>query len=140
MNDLIINYGGYLAMEIRIITFVILLILIIPLQIKEAGVKNGLGKLRILLLLVGFSLFIANAIALWLIIFTLTSLSGSASTRLIQIASALFLLIPSVALYFIYHSQYTLEAKKVHVEVDKQEKKAAHKQAVFDNKREGDKK
>lgn len=139
IEDLIIKYGAHIAMAIRIATFFILLLQIIPLQIREAGVKNGLGKLRILLLIMGFSLFVANTIALWLIFFTFQNLGGSASTRLIQIASALFLLIPAIALYYIYHQQYTPEAKRVHVEVDKQEKKAAKRQTKFDDKRKEDK-
>lgn len=127
MNDLIMKYGAHLAIVIRFIAFGILLLQIIPLQIKEAGVKNGLRRLRILLLIMGSSLFVANAIALWLIIVTFTPLGGSVYTRLVQIVSATALLIPAIALYYIYHSQYTLEAKKVHREVDRQEKKTEKK-------------
>ena len=134
MNDLILQYGLNISIIIRLIAFIILLFQIIPLQIKEAGVLNGLKKLRLLLLILGISLFIANAIALWLLISTISLLGGSVETRLIQILSAMFILIPSIALYFIYHSQYTLEAKIVHKEVDKQEKKAEKKQKIIDNK------
>lgn len=123
INDFIIHYGLTIAIGIRGIAFIILLSQIIPLQIKEVGVKNGLGKLRILLLILGISLFIGNLIAFWLLVFTRVSLGGSAFTRLTQIGTALFLLIPAIVLYLIYHQQYTPEAKKIHNRVDKAEKK-----------------
>lgn len=130
MNNLILQHGVNIAIIIRVLSFIILLSQIIPLQVKEAGVKNGLRKLRLMLLVLGISLFIGNLIALWLLFTTNTALNTNVLARFNQILTAIMLLIPSIALYLIYHSQYTPEAKIVHKEVDRQEKK----QKVIDDK------
>lgn len=127
ISEFIIKFGLYISVIIRIIAFAILLFQIIPLQVKEAGVRNGLRKLRLLLLILGIGLFIGNAIALWLLFTTKITLGGRFDTRFIQILSASFILMPSIALYLIYHLQYTPEAKEIHKRVEIAEKKEQYR-------------
>ncbi len=121
--NFIICWGAYTAVVIRVIIALLLIWQIIPLGIKEATVKNGLRQLRFQLLVVQIGLLAADLIALWLIFETLEKVKETISTPIIQIISALFLLVPVVALYLVYHNQYTPESREVHRQVDIAEKK-----------------
>jgi len=95
---------------------IIVLFFIIPLQIKQAGVKNGLSMLRKQLLAFGATLFVTNVIAAYFLTRTSIGLyinGGSAtfttSTLLFIFAFAMFLL--AVIGHQIYHQQYVLEHK-----------------------------
>jgi dipeptide/tripeptide permease len=127
----IIQYGAYVAILIRILSTIIIVFQLIPLQIKEANVKNGLRKLRLQLLIVGITLFITNVVSIGLIADSIMDIvPASIFNALLQILNSLAILIFSIVLYLIYHNQYTPEAKKVHTEVDRQEKITERKNSV----------
>jgi hypothetical protein len=123
--NFIADNGYYIAILIRIIAALLIIFQIIPLQFKEAQVKNGLGRLRKQLLIVGFTLFLTNLLAITLI--HITKDSTSDLPTLIQIINAFALLILAYILYLIYHEQYTPESKKIHKQIDKAQKKANSK-------------
>jgi len=114
--NLIENYGYYLALLVRGIATIILVFQIIPLQFKEAQVKNGLGKLRKQLLIVGFTLLFTNLLAMILIHTARNTTEGM--SIVIQIINAFALLILSFILYLIYHEQYAPEAKEIRRQVE----------------------
>jgi len=119
----VVQYGAYIAILIRILSTVIIVFQLIPLQIKEANVKNGLRILRLQLLIVGITLFVTNVVSIGLIADSIMDVvPASIFNASLQILNSLAILIFSIVLYFIYHNQYSPEAKKVHTEVDKQEK------------------
>ena len=57
-----------LALIIRVITSIILLAFVIPLQYRQATVKNGLKTLRKALLFSGFLIFWVNTVGLVIIV------------------------------------------------------------------------
>ena len=122
MNEFIINHGANLALIVRAITTVVILWQIIPLQIKEVNVKNGLKRLRIELLIAGLTLLLTNSFSMLLIITT----KGTTPTNSIylQIINSFAILIFAIILYLIYHEQYTPISREVHKKIDIREKRA----------------
>lgn len=120
----IYQYGTILSIILRIISSIIMLFFFIPLQIKEALVKNGLRKLRIQLLTVGIIIFITNILTgyiLWEILITY------AKERLdnieAQVLNAIASIVLSVILYQIYKFQYSPNSKRQHEQIAKNEKR-----------------
>lgn len=121
-----------IAIILYSLSIVVILFTVIPLQIKEATVKNGLQTLRTKLLIKGVLALIV-AITSILILLTVLIVDGSAAERFIfflLLLNASVILGKSVIDNRIYHEQYTPEAKKVHKRVDVEEKK----QKVIDDK------
>lgn len=112
MNNLITDFGAHTAIAIRGIATIIILFQVIPLQVRESGVKNELSRLRVQLLTVGFTLLAINSLAMLLIFTT----KGNIQTMsiVIQIINAIATLIFSIVLYQIYHQQYSEENKNIH--------------------------
>lgn len=109
---------------IRIVTAFLFLAFIIPLQIKEAQVKNGLLILRRELLVSGVIMFLVNTIGLTIIL--LRYFFGDAilkpAIEIISLFNSIgFLIIASIK-YHIYNSQYTPENKRLHAKIDRLER------------------
>lgn len=99
---------------------------VIPLQVKEAGVRNGLAKLRKQLLLKGFLTF--GIITVAIIVLSLRYIIHDTNILRYIITSLIFLysfffLVQVYVDYMIYTQQYTEESKKLHDKIDKLEKK-----------------
>lgn len=117
---LLTNMG---SIFLRIAAIWITLKYVIPLQIKEINVKNGLRSLRKQMLLIGISLTFLNILSIIFIIFRLfldrenyMLLSGGLS-----IVNGIGFLFMAYILYKIYHQQYTPEQKEHHDKVEKLE-------------------
>lgn len=124
MFNLIFNFS-FIGLILRLLALAILIIYLIPLQIAEAKVKNGLKILRIQLLLVGIALIISNLFSIFLIIDTL--ITGAFESRFMSsltqlLHGALFLAL-SILINSIYHSQYNEVNKERHSKIDRMEDK-----------------
>lgn len=122
MGNLIIEIPQpqiYINVLLRLITCFIFLLYIIPLQIKEAGVKNGLMTLRRELLVTGILLFFINTLGLTIIL--VRSFFGDNAARLITEIVTVFnsvgLFTVALIKYQIYHQQYTPENKEKHARI-----------------------
>lgn len=113
----------------RVITAIIFIAYILPLMIREAGVKNGLKKLRIELLVSGFIIFFVNTAGLSIIVWRyLYGNEGLQSfTDIIALANTFGFLVIAVLKYTIYHQRYTPEQKELHEKLEKIEQKELQK-------------
>lgn len=112
---------------LRLITAFIFIWFIIPLQIKQADVRNGLRLLRTELLVSGVILFLINTIGLGIIIvkpFT-DPKQLSLFTDFIALFNSVGFLIVAAIKFQIYHSQYTPENILMHQHFERIE--VAHK-------------
>lgn len=126
MNELIIQYGTQVSIIVRIIAFFLMIFFLIPLQVKEVGVKNGLLKLRYQLLFLGIILLFINFTSVIFLYDDLTNATMPASNlsiylRIINGIAHLFL---SFILLSIYKQQYTEKNKILHEKIDKLERKS----------------
>lgn len=118
MNLLMFFYYG--SIFIQLAAFVVCAFFVVPLQIKEARVKNGLAKLRKQLLLVGISialLSLITAIVLSLRFFISGDIARYISIGIVFFHSIGFLIVSATG-YKIYHQQYTDEYKLLHKKID----------------------
>jgi CDP-diglyceride synthetase len=126
MNSLVFLTIGFTTSIIFFsMAIVIIVFTVIPLQFKEAFVKNGLQKLRKKLLIKGVAiLLVAITSILALTGRFVVGVSEVARYYIVimVVANATGILVLAVLDYLIYHEQYTPEAKKIHVLVDKLEK------------------
>jgi len=139
LNDFTIsfsNIGIILSIIIRIITSIILLWLVIPLQIKQAQVKNGLKTLRKALLLSGLLLFLIDTVGL--IIIVIRPIANSATIKLVidiaSIINSIGLFSLGILWFLIYKQQFTDKNIKLHEKVEKRKKKDDIAQAKVDKK------
>lgn len=114
----------YLTVIFRIATAIIFLKFIIPLQIKENSVKNGLRTLRKELLISGITIFLINTVGLSLIVFKQIFNDDITNflTDGITIFNSLGFLVIAYLKYEIYHSQYTPKNKQLHARIEQYEK------------------
>lgn len=96
------------------ISAIMCLLFIIPLQIKQATVRNGLAKLRIQLLEIGITIFITNSIAAFFLFQVIkrtweTGTYVSTLTQILLFAFAFSKLKVATNGLRIYHQQYTPE-------------------------------
>ena len=127
----LMNYGTILSIIIRVISSVILLFFFIPLQIKEAFVRNGLKKLRIQLLIIGIIILITNVLTgyiLWEILVTYTR--ERLDNVMAQLLNAIAYLILSVIFYQMYKFQYSEQSKEFHKKIDELREKHQMKEAI----------
>ncbi len=120
-----LTIGFTTAIVFYAMTIAVELFSVIPLQIKEAGVKNGLQKLRKKLLIKGVILiFIAATSILALLGRFIVGPAEAARWFIVSmvIINSAGILVKSLLDYLIYHEQYTPEAKRVHELVDEAEK------------------
>lgn len=121
--EILTNYSIPFSIIVRIISCIILAIFLIPLQIKEAEVKNGLRVLRIQLLISGLILFFTNLFSIIFFFITL-DIPQKPLHNSIQTINSLSFLALSLIAQAIYRTQYTDEAKDYHEKIDKLEKEA----------------
>lgn len=115
----ILAYGSHIALAFRIMSCIILLGYCIPLQIREAGVKNGLRKLRLELLLFGLILLFTNVTTMHFLVdqFIHNIVPTKISIRLQLINAFSFLCLSGIG-YAIYSTQYTEESKQLHEKIE----------------------
>ena len=125
MLNLILNYGAEISFLIRVVATVVLVWQIIPLQWKESSVRNGLRKFRIQLLIMDFTLLLANILAMVLILTTKGQILFFPIC--VQVVNAIAMLILVIVLYLMYHDQYTPESREIHRRIDKLKEKTTIK-------------
>lgn len=114
---------------VRIVTAIIFLKFIIPLQFKEAQVKNGLLRLRYELLASGIIMFLVNTVGLSIIIFQYFFPENIVNqfANLVTIFNTLGFLMIALIKYKIYHTKYTPAQKKLHEKFNRMEIAAERK-------------
>jgi D-alanyl-lipoteichoic acid acyltransferase DltB (MBOAT superfamily) len=126
MNTLTANllYAVYISsIVIHIIALYVTVAYVIPLQIKEAKVKNGLKRLRVQMLASGITLIILSLVSIITLSIPLiinTNITKYATIFLVLIHSIGFLTF-SLIKRAMYHSQYSDSSKADHVEIAKLE-------------------
>lgn len=120
-----------LSIFIHILALIIHATWVIPLQIKEANVKNGLRRLRVLMLASGITFIFLSIVT----IFVLTSRFFIPASDLYRYISVSMVLLHAIGfLTFslikraIYKQQYSTEQKSLHAKLDKIEHANASKQ------------
>lgn len=124
-NSLVFLYAVYIvSIIILVVAGIIAAAFVIPLQLKEARVKNGLARLRKQMLAKGIFTEIV-------IIFSLFSLTGRFiihdtttlryTITLVILFFALFILFGVVLDYLIYNQNYTEKNKKLHEKIEQME-------------------
>lgn len=130
-NSLKFLYIAYfLSIFMNIASAVIMGAVVIPLQYKEAGVQNGLHKLRRWMLIMGFTMFVvlvASILALsGRFIFGVGDDARYVVSTMIIIHSIGFLVIALIH-RGIYKGMFTPRQKKLHRQVAKMEKSESKK-------------
>ncbi len=121
--NLTVGWGSQVSLGIRIITFFLLLFSVLPLQIKEALVKNGLHKLRTQMLIGGVTIFLSNLATIGrLIIMFMFHKTSTPISEFLQLLNAVAFLILAGTYYFIYHQQFSLKQKELHHKIEVIEK------------------
>lgn len=127
---LIITYSLYIDLFLRIVTDIVIVLFFLPLQIRQAGVKNGLKKLRIQLLLEGLILFLVNTISIFIIFdLAIRNVEQQLLNGSLQIMNGVSFLTMSVIALTIYTQNYTAKNKKHHERIDRLEKLEEQKKA-----------
>lgn len=117
MINFILQYGTITAIILRVISCTQIAVFVIPLQIKESAVRNGLVKLRRQLLSFGIVLFLTNVVTTFFLISILhTEAKQPLVNASLQLFNAVAFLIMSTIGFFIYHSQYSDESKDFHAQ------------------------
>jgi hypothetical protein len=136
--NLLLNFGAtplLVSVAIRMVTAFLFLAFIIPLQVKESKVQNGLRTLRTQLLISGVTLFIINTAGIALLVarpFVSDGGFRTATDALALINSVGFFVVAYVK-YQIYHQSYTPANKELHHRMEESEqrsKKRAQKHKV----------
>lgn len=107
------------AIVLHLSSAAIVAFFIIPLQVKEARVRNGLAKLRIQLLIFGVTVFSLGLLGA-IILSTRFFISGSVAiylTLFMIVLHGLGFLSLSVVGHRMYTQQYTDESKRLHEEI-----------------------
>jgi len=97
-----------ISLIMRVVAIMVTFLFIIPLQLKQAHVKNGLSKLRKQLLYMGTLFMALNLFGIIIVFFRLILTPGSYVffTHFISIANALAFIGLAYFGYKIYHEQY----------------------------------
>lgn len=120
---LLADYAPWIAGGLRVFAIIQALMFILPLQIREAKVKNGLRLLRYQLLLFGLILLLINVSSLYFLFHNTNLLScyfscdESISPALFQVVTGLAFFSLSMLGFHMYHTQYTDEAKQIHEQI-----------------------
>lgn len=128
----------FLSIIVLIIAAIVAGAFVIPLQVKEAGVKNGLGKLRKQLLLKGSLNFVM--ILITIVILSLRYFIHDVEVLRYMTTSLVFLFSLSflthvIIDYFVYRQNYTPENIKLHARFEVlEEKMAVEKRTSMDKK------
>ena len=120
--ELISHYGTEAGLLFRLLADLMLLLFCIPLQIREATVKNGLRTLRFQLLAFGLILFITNNITIFFLFDVLGKDQPFINAALQMLNGFAFLLLAVIG-FQIYHTQYTEESREHHERIAEMEHK-----------------
>jgi hypothetical protein len=124
-TELQILYGIYFAsVVVHIISLAVHLTWVIPLQIREAGVKNGLRKLRVLMLSSGLAFIVMDVISI--IVLTLRFFIPEGPLLRYLIVGLIFMhsfsfLVFSFIKRTMYRQQYSEHQKNLHAKIEKLE-------------------
>jgi hypothetical protein len=117
------GWGTEGSIIVRALSIAVLMIYVIPLQIRESRVKNGLRKLRIQMLSAGTIILLMNLVTLWI---TFRGLSKAVDfppdSEFLQIFNASGFFGISVIFFLIYHQQFSPKQKELHKKIEIQEK------------------
>lgn len=123
MNIDYLATGTIISIILRVASAVILLFFVIPLQIRENKVHNGLIKLRRQLLFSGISIFLIIVVGIFIMALRLYEpVYRDELTFIFSIINSIGFLIVALIKYQIYHTQYTPESKEHHRIIEKMEK------------------
>lgn len=118
------GWGTEASILVRVFALIIMLSSVLPLQIREVFVKNGLYRLRTQLLITGITVCISNTLTLWgLVLMMLRGVQSTVISEFLQVINAIVFLILSISFYFIYHQQFNADQKRLHRQLDRLEKK-----------------
>lgn len=132
MNNLQLTFNEFsivINVAIRIITALVFMGFLLPLFIKEAGVKNGLRLLRYELLFTGTIIFIVNISGLFIILFRYLGFDLGKITDIVTYFNSFAFLAYSLVKLKIYTQRYTPENKALHEKFEKIEYKELEKAA-----------
>lgn len=125
MTAQLIEQAFWLAIILHVLAGIVTVAFVLPLQVKEVGVKNGLRKLRVQLLMKGFLALVVIIVSL----FALVSRWVLHDGEVLRFAIVLFVLThafgvlgKSIIDYLIYHQQYSPQSKKIHADMEALEK------------------
>jgi hypothetical protein len=114
----LLQHGSEISLLLRVISVIQILFFVLPLQVKEYAVRNGLISLRQQLLFFGVILFLSNVVSTFFLINVIISVREQQLTNiLLQIFNAASFLILSTIGNLIYHSQYSEESKDFHAQI-----------------------
>ena len=102
------------------LSFLVIAITVIPLQIKEARVVNGLAKLRRQMLVMGVSTLTVALLADIILAIALLFPPLRWTLHLLIMLLSFSLLVNAMAKYRVYHDQYTPEHKEMSRKIQKQ--------------------
>lgn len=108
------SYMVYTALVFCVVSILIVMLYVLPLQFRQAKVRNGLAKMRKLLLLAGADIVAANTIVAYFItiISSRTLETGrhlGTAFQLLLLSLCFFKFALACILYVLYHQQYTPE-------------------------------
>lgn len=126
LEHFIITWGTEVSFIIRLVAAIIILFFFLPLQVKEAGVKNGLKRLRYQLLAEGVIVFMVNLTSMFFLWdLYVRDVPQKFINSSLQVINALaFFFIAAIAL-MIYRQSYTEDQKELHEKIGKLEEKRA---------------
>lgn len=132
-NSLLFLYTAFfIAITLNIIAGVIVAAFVIPLQAKEAGVKNGLLLLRKQMLTKGalsLMVIVSTILVLALRMTDPDPLIARYTVSALILIHAMGILGKSYIDYKIYHQQYSQVSKDMHERIEHLEKQDARKEA-----------
>lgn len=128
IEQFIHNYGTIFSLFLRGGAFAICLVFILPLLLRQAGVKNGLRPLRIALLVYGVFTILNNLTSSYLLLDIIQSHVVQKTINLnLQVLNAFFALGYALLGYFMYHFQFTEENVARHEKIHHDEEKLDNK-------------
>ena len=115
----------FIAIILHVVAGVIITMFVIPLQLKEAEVKNGLRLLRKQMLLKGFlslTVIVVSVLALTLRYIVPDPIVSRYLIVALILAHAIGMLAKAIIDHKIYHAQYSQESLDMHLRIEKLEK------------------
>jgi uncharacterized membrane protein len=105
-------------------TFLRMLFTVLPLQIKEARVQNGLAKLRRQLLISGTAIMLVSLLGFFALIESVLTPRFDLMLEILIVLIVICLVIVAETKYRIYHEQYTSQhkdlARKIQHQMDQE--------------------
>lgn len=122
ISNFIIHWGTEVSIGLRVLSSIMVLFFLLPLQIKEAKVKNSLKSLRVELLACGIILLLINFFSLFFLIdLWMKDTPQKLTNSGLQIINALAYFALALLGNFMYRQQFTDEAKEFHAQIQKLE-------------------